>query len=75
MPNVMAAQPNVGGALGHSVIPFLVPSPVCLFIMIVSPVKTTEPIEMPFGIPSGMGPRSRFPVPRVNFKGKRGDPL
>jgi len=46
-----------------------------LSVMIVSPAKTAEPIDMPFGLRSRMGPGttyyrgSRSPVGRGNFEG------
>ena len=40
-----------------------------LSVTIVSPTKTAEPIEMPFGLWSRMG--TRLPMERGNFEGER----
>ena len=53
-----------------------------LSVTLVSPAKTAEPIEMPFGLRPWVGPRNHVlggspdsPMGRGNFKGKRGGPL
>ena len=50
---------------------------VCGSVQLVSPAKTAEPIEMPFGLRTRVGPGKHvldggpdFPVGRVNFLGK-----
>ena len=46
-------------------------------VTLVSPAKTVEPIEMPFGLRAWMGPRikgSIFPLRSSNFKGE-GQPI
>jgi len=46
------------------------------FVTLLSPAKTAEPIEMPFGVWTRVGPRnhvlggSRFPIWRGNFDGE-----
>jgi len=48
---------------------------VCLSVTIVSPAKTDEPIEIPFGLRTRMGPRNRvldgiqISMQKGNFEG------
>ena len=48
----------------------------CLSVTIMSPAKTAEPVEMPFGLWTRLGPRNRvlnrvqIPHARRNFEGK-----
>ena len=53
-----------------------------LSVTLVSPAKTAEPIEMPFGLWTQVGPRNHVldegpdpPMGRGNFEGGRGVPL
>ena len=55
---------------------------VCLSVTLVSPAKTTEPIEMPFGLVTPVGPRNHVldrgsdpPMVMANFEGGNGAPL
>ena len=49
-----------------------------LFVILVSPAKKAEPIEMPFGLRTHVGPRKHVldrspdPLGRCNFEGRRG---
>ena len=53
-----------------------------LSVTLVSPVKTAEPIEMPFGLRTWVGPRDHVldgvqipPMGRRNFDGGKGRPI
>jgi len=52
-------------------------SVVCRSVTVVSPAKTAEPIEMPFGLRTRVGSRNhvvegaQFPVGKSNFEGRR----
>ena len=55
---------------------------VCLFVTLVSPAKTAEPIEMPFGLRTWLGPKDHVldgvqipPWEGANFRGRMGVPL
>ena len=54
---------------------------VCLSVTVVSPAKTAEPIEKPFGLWPRMGPRNHvldgvpIPMGNDNFKGEMGRPV
>jgi len=56
---------------------------VCRSVTLVSPAKTAEPIEMPFGLMTWVGPRDHVldggsdpaPMGRGKFFGKMGVPL
>jgi len=55
---------------------------VCRSVTLVSPAKTAEPIEMPFGLWTWVGPRNHVldgdsdpPMGRGNFEGERDVPL
>jgi len=46
-----------------------------LSVMLVSPAKTAEPIEMPFGLWTRVGPRNHVLDGGPDFEGERGVPL
>jgi len=53
---------------------------VCLYVTLVIPAKTAEPIQMPFGLRTRVDQRkepwgSRSPMGMGNFEGERGVPL
>jgi len=55
---------------------------VCLSVTLVSPAKTAEPIQMPFGLRTWVGPRDHVldgdsdpPMGRGKFMGENGRPL
>ena len=55
---------------------------VCLSVTLLSPAKKAEPIEMPFGLRTGVGPENHVldggpdpPVERAILSGERGIPL
>jgi len=53
---------------------------VCRSLTVVSPAKAVEPIDMPFGLKSWMGPRNYVldggsDPPWGNYRGKWGGPL
>jgi len=57
-------------------------SVVCQSVTLVSAVKTAEPIEMPFGLSTRVGPGNHVldwgpdpPMGRGNFEGKKGRPI
>ena len=57
-------------------------SVVCRSVTLVSPTKTAEPLEMPFGLRSRVGPRNHvldggqhLPIVRGNFEGEKGRPI
>ena len=57
-------------------------SVVCQSVTLVSPAKMAEPIEMPFGLRTRLGPGNIVldgapdpPMGSGNFEGGRGDPL
>jgi len=46
-----------------------------LSVTLVSPAETVEPIDMPFGFRTRVGPGSRSPHERSNVEGERGRPI
>jgi len=53
---------------------------VCLSVTLVSPAKTAEPIEMPSGLRTWLGPRDQIvvqipPCEEANFGGENGHPI
>jgi len=48
---------------------------VCQSVTPVSPAKTAEPIEMPFGLTICMGQGNQIPIGRGNFFGGEGRPI